>query len=155
MKIYFCKKYLLYCCYCVLSGYLFVLSATADARNADLFAYRDSVPAPTIAGCVNKELSISEEDINKPVLWGDSRLWEVSKAGQVSYLFGTMHASDKEILQLPELLEEHLDNVRLLYLEVLPDLDQAELIAVSKMQQLPAGEANLKNFFQHLCISVL
>ncbi|MEJ6404478.1 TraB/GumN family protein [Yoonia sp. 2307UL14-13] len=50
---------------------------------------------------------------------GLGRLWQITSSdGAVSHLWGTMHSSDARILRLPQTMRDHLDQSRILALEV-------------------------------------
>jgi uncharacterized protein len=57
-------------------------------------------------------------------------LWKVSKEGkEASYLFGTIHISDKEVTTLPEVVDNALHDSDQFVMEAVPDMEQLTLFS--------------------------
>jgi uncharacterized protein len=58
---------------------------------------------------------------------GNARLWKIEKAGvKPSYLYGTMHATDDRVINLPEAAKAAYDDADIVVLEITELLDQAK-----------------------------
>lgn len=63
---------------------------------------------------------------SNPVRYGKGILWRISSPGvKDSYLFGTIHVSDKRILNVPQQVSQALDHSSIFVMEAVPDLEQA------------------------------
>ena len=103
------RSYMLY-----LLLWLFGFATTAAAFNAD--------------EC--RPVSIVEGEYYGPGEFDRGLLWKIEKPGsKPSYIFGTIHVSDKEILALPEQVEQTLKNSDQFFMEVLPDPGDAAATA--------------------------
>jgi uncharacterized protein YbaP (TraB family) len=66
-------------------------------------------------------------------------LWKISKAGkETSYLFGTIHISDKDVTTLPASVDKALHNSNQFVMEALPNMD--EMMALSKSMFFGDGQ---------------
>jgi len=67
---------------------------------------------------------------SEPVKFGDGLLWRISlEGGRTSYLFGTIHVTDEQILDLPEQVTRALKETEIFVMEALPELEQAVLFS--------------------------
>lgn len=72
--------------------------------------------------------------------FGKGRLFEVSLPGKPpSYVFGTMHVADRDVLRLPPPIARAFKGSRLLLVE--SDDDPVEMIKVARAMVLPPGRA--------------
>lgn len=70
---------------------------------------------------------------------GKGVLWQISKSGQPdSYVFGTIHITDPEVLALPESVSRALNESEQFVMEALPDTDQ--LLLMSSMMFFQDGQ---------------
>jgi len=71
-------------------------------------------------------------------------LWTIAKEGkQTSYLFGTIHVSDKEVTTLPDVVDKALHDTDQFVMEAIPDMEQ--LMLLSKTMFFSDGQL-LSNF---------
>jgi len=62
----------------------------------------------------------------KPMAFSDALLWEVRKNSmEPSYIFGTIHVSDPDIVNLPQIVSRHLNAADLFVMEALPTPEEA------------------------------
>jgi uncharacterized protein YbaP (TraB family) len=62
-----------------------------------------------------------EAEFDGPDKFGSGLLWEISREGvDSSYLFGTMHVDDEDILDLPEVVLTSLNNSQYFVMEIIP-----------------------------------
>lgn len=86
--------------------------------------------------------------------FGEGRLFRIEKPGhQPSYLFGTMHVADREILDLPDPVLDAFDGARQVALEIVWDGTAAEYMGT--VVRLPAGETLVEMIGPELYASVL
>ncbi len=72
------------------------------------------------------ESSFSPEEIQ----YSQGLLWTIAKEGkQTSYLFGTIHVSDKEITTLPDVVDKALHDTDQFAMEAIPDMEQMMLFS--------------------------
>ena len=88
-------------------------------HNQDVFTIRRLDPAALLAVVLFFLLAdITQADTNK----SHGLLWEISKTGQVpSYLFGTIHSEDPEVVDLPAPVRQAFDASNSVVLEMLMD----------------------------------
>ena len=100
-----------------LSSGLFLLLASLLALPAH------SRPA-TESDCRPLEVSAAKQP--GPLVFSDALLWKVRKNSiEPSYIFGTIHVSDPEIVDLPRIVSEQLDSADLFVMEALPEPEEA------------------------------
>jgi hypothetical protein len=76
--------------------------------------------------------------------FSDAILWKIFKAGQApSYVFGTIHVADPRITNLPEPVNERLNNASVYVMEALPEPEEA--VRMSQMMFYSDG-TSLKDF---------
>ncbi len=84
------------------------------------FAWAGSLIAPEC-----RSLTLNEEAYSGPSKYSQGLLWKVSKAGiQSSYIFGTIHVADENILSLPPAVSGALNSSDIFVMETLPDPTQ-------------------------------
>ncbi|HSR62056.1 MAG TPA: TraB/GumN family protein [Gammaproteobacteria bacterium] len=67
-----------------------------------------------------------DSDAGKPMAYSDALLWKVRKNNKdPSYIFGTIHVSDPDIVNLPRVVSEYLDAADLFVMEALPTPEEA------------------------------
>lgn len=91
-----------------------------------------------------RDLEISSGAEESPSLYSDALLWKVSKGNsRASYIFGTIHVSDPEIINLPEKVSSTLGQSDIFVMEALPLVDEA--LKFSQMMFFNDG-TTLKDF---------
>jgi uncharacterized protein YbaP (TraB family) len=81
---------------------------------------------------------------SKSLDYSNALLWKIFKDGQKpSYLFGTIHVADPRITNLPEPVNEKLNNTSIYVMEALPETEEA--IRMSQMMFYNDG-TTLKDF---------
>lgn len=122
--------------------------------NLKLFFYKllaavflfQSLPAWSELASSNdcRELEIIPGAKESPSIYSDALLWKVSKGNnKASYIFGTIHVSDPEIINLPEKVSSTLDQTDIFVMEALPLIDEA--LKFSQMMFFNDG-TTLKDF---------
>jgi len=72
-----------------------------------------------------KSLRLNEEAYSGPSKYSQGLLWKISKAGiQSSYIFGTIHVADEDILSLPTAVSGALNSSNIFVMETLADPNQ-------------------------------
>lgn len=73
-----------------------------------------------------RPLEVSDAVYTKPLAFSDALLWKVRKnSAEPSYIFGTIHVSDPDIVELPNVVSEQLDSADLFVMEALPEPEEA------------------------------
>jgi len=97
------------------------------------FAWASSFIAPEC-----RSLALNEEAYSGPSKYTQGLLWKVSKAGiQSSYIFGTIHVADENILSLPAVVSAALDSCNIFVMETLPD--SAQILSFFNMMYFSDG----------------
>ncbi|MFT5507221.1 MAG: hypothetical protein ACI89J_000285 [Hyphomicrobiaceae bacterium] len=107
---------------------LFVTQAHAKCAGADII--------PTLSK-THPEIMAKVRAAADKIINTEAILWRVEKAGtQPSYLFGTMHISDKRITVMPKAAREAAAKARVVVLEIADMSAGAMMKAVMKVPQL-------------------
>jgi len=86
-------------------------------------AHAETVPAPA-PEC--RALHVVAAKYDGPARYAHGLLWKISKPGiRPSYLFGTIHLADKEVVDLPPVVSEKLAGSRIFVMEALPQAAEA------------------------------
>jgi len=81
---------------------------------------------------------------SEPLDYSNALLWKIFKDGETpSYIFGTIHVADPRITNLPEPVNERLNNASVYVMEALPEPDEA--IRLSQMMFFSDG-TTLRDF---------
>tara|TARA_R110002072_G_scaffold100107_2_gene220355 strand:- start:31243 stop:32172 length:930 start_codon:yes stop_codon:yes gene_type:complete len=82
---------------------------------------------------------VSSQLETKVIPYAQGLLWKISKKDkEPSYLFGTIHISDKDVTTLPEIVDKALHNSEQFVMEALPDTEQ--MLLFSKMMFFHDGQ---------------
>lgn len=83
---------------------------------------------------------LADQRNNEKAVYADALLWEISNsAGKPSYLFGTIHVSDPEVVALPDKVAQKLDMADVFVMEALPLID--ETAALTNMMFFNDGQS--------------
>lgn len=101
---------------------LVLLAATSQARAEDIECVGQNLMQTLDAKVIAEIDSEAAKTIN-----GQGRLWKIEKAGvKPSWLFGTMHATDKRVVTLSEQTKAAYDSADIVVIETTEVLDQAK-----------------------------
>ncbi|MBI4006119.1 MAG: TraB/GumN family protein, partial [Gammaproteobacteria bacterium] len=91
-----------------------------------------------------RTLQPATEQFDESLEYGDALLWKISRDGhEPSYIFGTIHVSDPEIVELPEPVSSKLNASDVFVMEALPDPEES--LELSHMMFFSDGRT-LKDF---------
>jgi len=85
-------------------------------------------PAAVAGEC--RAIHVVQGEYNGPDRFDRGLLWKISAPGTTpSYLFGTIHVADDDVVNLPQAVNEKLSGSRIYVMEALPQAEQATLLS--------------------------
>jgi uncharacterized protein len=130
----------------IAAAFLMLATPLAAAEPEQAAPPLASVPEQCGGKDMLAELAAKEPELHKRIMEQGAKLenteailWKVEKAGVApSYLFGTIHMSDKRVATLPEKAQAAFNGAKTVALEIANTSDSALIEAMGKMPQLLA-----------------
>jgi uncharacterized protein YbaP (TraB family) len=96
------------------------------------FLFHPVLPAADILANECRPLKPAKIDLLVQTAFGEGLLWEINRRGiQPSYVFGTIHMSDPDVIKLPEKVSDKLTHSGQFIMEALPEPD--EVVKLTQM----------------------
>jgi uncharacterized protein len=99
-----------------------LLAAATQAKAQDIVCAGQNLMTTLTPDALQKIEAEASKTIN-----GNARLWKIEKSGvKPSYLYGTMHATDDRVIDMPDAAKAAYENADIVVLEIIELLDQAK-----------------------------